>query len=102
MQGNFKYLTFRIERNSLFYIVDIIETLIFANSIFSTMQNLKMKDKYSNLYVTDSLIFDSLIFAISIFCTMQNIERVQILYNFSCMEQKRETSYSPIQFTCRF
>ena len=86
MQGNFKYLTFRIKRNSLFYIVDIIETLIFANSIFSTMQNLKMKDKYSILNVTDSLIFDSLIFAISIFCTMQNIERVQILHNFSCME----------------
>ena len=49
-----------------------------------------MKDKYSNLNVTDSLIFDSFIFAISIFCTMQNIVRVQILYNFPCMEQKRE------------
>ena len=54
MQGNFKYLTFRIKRNPLFYITG---TLIFANSIFSTMQDIKMKDKYSILHVADSLIF---------------------------------------------
>ena len=57
MQGNFKYLTFRIKRNPFFYIVDITGTLIFANSIFSTMQNIKMKDKHSILHVADSLIF---------------------------------------------